>query len=215
MLRKLMVCGVAVLAIAGTLVGGEYNQVLNYGDAAPAWSNLPGIDGKRHSLADLKDKQLIVVVFTCNSCPVAVDYEDRIVAFAKQHAGPTAPVAVVAINVNKIEADSLPHMKERAEEKGFPFPYLFDETQKIARDYGATYTPEFFVLNKDRKVVYMGGMDDNSNPAGVTANYLAPAVQAALRGEKPATVETVARGCTIRYERERRKSGTQKEKIAK
>jgi peroxiredoxin len=203
MLRELLVCYVTLFAVP--TLAGEYNPVLNYGDPAPAWSKLPGIDGKQHSLADLKDKQLVVVVFTCNSCPVAVDYEDRIVAFAKKHAGPTDPVAVVAINVNKIEADSLPRMKERAEEKGFPFPYLFDESQKIARDYGATYTPEFFVLNKDRKVVYMGGMDDNSNVANVTTNYLDPAVAAALKGEKPATVETVARGCTIRYERERRK----------
>ncbi|MBI3462844.1 MAG: thioredoxin family protein [Planctomycetes bacterium] len=205
MLSKLVACGLIFLVAAATIRAGEYNQMLNYGDAAPAWSNLPGVDGKQHSLADLKDKQLVVVVFTCNSCPVAVDYQDRIIAFAKKHAGPNDPVAVVAINVNKIEADSLPRMKERAEEKGFPFPYLFDETQKIARDYGATYTPEFFVLNKDRKVVYMGGMDDSSNPATVTTNYLEPAVAAALRGEKPATVETVARGCTIRYERERRK----------
>jgi len=205
MLRKLLLCGVALLANAGVISAGEYNPVLNYGDPAPAWSNLPGVDGKQHSLADIKDKQLVVVVFTCNSCPVAVDYEDRIIAFARKHAGPKDPVAVVAINVNKIEADSLPRMKERAEEKGFPFTYLFDETQKIARDYGATYTPEFFVLNQDRKVVYMGGMDDNSNPVGVTTNYLEPAVEAALRGEKPATVETVARGCTIRYERQRRK----------
>ena len=203
-LRTLVTC-IAACVIGGAALAGEYNPVLNYGDAAPVWNHLPGVDGKQHSLADLKDKQLVVVIFTCNSCPVAVDYEDRIVAFAKKHAGPNAPVGVVAINVNKIEADSLPRMKERAEEKGFPFPYLFDETQKIAKDYGATYTPEFFVLNKDRKVVYMGGMDDNSNPANVTANYLEPAVAAALRGEKPATFETVARGCTIRYERERRK----------
>jgi peroxiredoxin len=205
MLRQSIGYACVILACSVAVQAGEYNPVLNYGDAAPAWTNLPGVDGKQHSLADLKDKQLVVVVFTCNSCPVAVDYEDRIIAFAKKHAGPNDPIAVVAINVNKIEADSLPKMKERSEEKGFPYPYLFDETQKIARDYGATYTPEFFVLNKERKVVYMGGMDDNSNLAAVTANYLEPAVQSALKNEKPGIIETVARGCTIRYERERRK----------
>ena len=111
----------------------------------------------------------------------------------------------MAINVNKIEEDSLPRMKERADSKGFAFPYLFDETQKIAKDYGTTFTPEFFVLDRDRKIAYMGGMDDNSNPAEVKANYLDPAIAAALEGKKPATAETVARGCMVRYARDRRR----------
>ncbi|MFO0946929.1 MAG: thioredoxin family protein [Planctomycetota bacterium] len=187
---------------------GEYNQALNIGDAGPAWRNLPGIDGKTHSLVDLAKKDVVVVVFTCNSCPVAVDYEDRIIDFTKKYAGPEDKVAVVAINVNKIEADSLPMMKERAKERGFNFPYLFDETQGIAKAYGATYTPEFFVLGKDRKVVYMGGMDDDSNPEKVKTNYLVPAVEAALAGKKPEIAETLARGCMVRYAKERRKKAS-------
>ncbi len=178
---------------------GEYNPTLNIGDAAPAWTDLPGTDGKPHSLADFKDKEAVVVAFTCNSCPVATDYEDRIIALAKKYAGPGGRVGLVAINVNKIEEDSLPRMKERAEAKGFTFPYVFDETQKIARDYGATFTPEFFVLDRQRKIAYMGGMDDNSNPAEVKTNYLDPAVDAVLAGMKPITAETVARGCMVRY----------------
>jgi peroxiredoxin len=201
---------VFALFLAATVLGswtsaGEYNPVLNIGDPAPAWADLPGVDGKKHSLADLKDKQVVIVIFTCNSCPVAEDYEDRIIALAQKHAGPQGKAAVVAINVNKIEEDSLPKMQERAKSKGFSFPYLFDESQKIAKDYGATYTPEFFVLNKDRKLVYMGGMDDDTNAAKVKVNYLEPAVQAALEGTKPAVTETVARGCLVRYARERRK----------
>jgi peroxiredoxin len=177
---------------------GEYNPALNVGDAAPAWREFPGTDGARHSLDDLKDKPVVVVVFTCNSCPIATDYEDRILAVAKRHAD---QVAVVAINVNRIAEDSLPKMQERAKEKGFPFPYLYDESQQIAKDYGATFTPEFFVLSRERKIVYMGGMDDSSDPAAVKTNYLEPAIVAALKGELPATKEAVARGCRIRYAR--------------
>ena len=188
--------------LSGTVVGaGEFNQVLKIGDAAPAWKNLPGVDGRKHSLDDLKSKKFVVVVFTCNSCPVAVDYEDRIIAFAKKYAN---DAAVVAINVNKIPADSLPKMKERAEKKKFPFPYLFDETQQIAKKYGAMFTPEFFILDANRKVVYMGGMDDNSNPKLVKETNLEPAMVALLKGEQPPKAETLARGCRIRWAKERR-----------
>ena len=124
--------------------------------------DLEGVDGKRHSLADLADKEVVVVVFTCNSCPVATDYEDRILAFSKKFAGPSGKVGLVAINVNTIAEDRLPKMKERAEAKGFDFPYLYDETQQIGKAFGAAFTPEFFVLDRQREVVYMGGMDDSS-----------------------------------------------------
>jgi hypothetical protein len=90
-------------------------------------------------------------------------------------------------------------MKERAKEKGFTFPYLYDETQKIARDFGASYTPEFFVLNKERKLIYKGAMDDRDDPAKVKVHFLEEAVEAALKGRMPATQETLGRGCRIRY----------------
>ena len=180
---------------------GEFNTVLSIGDAAPAWKKLPGVDGKEHSLEDLKDKKLVVVIFTCNSCPIATAYEDRIIAFAKKNA---ELVGVVAINVNRVPADSLEKMKARAEEKGFPFPYLYDESQKIAKDFGAQFTPEFFVLSAERKVVYMGAMDDNSEPDKVTKTYLQPAVDAALKGAKPEKAETRAIGCRVRFVREKR-----------
>ena len=88
----------------------------------------------------------------------------------------------MAINVNTIAEDRLPKMKERAEAKGFDFPYLYDDTQKIGKAFGAAFTPEFFVLNRKRQVVYMGGMDDSSNAGQVKNNYLEPAVEAALAG---------------------------------
>ena len=116
---------------------GEFNKKLSIGDAAPAWKDLPGTDGKKHSLAELKS-DVVVVVFTCNSCATAQEYEDRLVAFAKDQ---PAKVAVVAINVNTIAEDRLDAMKKKAEAKQFPFAYLYDESQKIAQEYGATYTP--------------------------------------------------------------------------
>jgi len=190
----------SVVLVASAATAGQFNAVRNIGDAGPAWKDLPGTDGKSHSLADL-DKKVVVVVFICNSCDVATAYQDRIIALAKKYAD---RVAVVAINVNRTPEDGLEQMKQRAEEKQYPFPYLFDETQKIAKDYGAAFTPEFFVLGPDRKIVYMGGMDDSSDPAAVKANYLAPAVEAALSGTQPDVAEAAAIGCRIRFARERR-----------
>jgi len=182
---------------------GEFNKKINVGDPAPAWKDLPGADGKTHSLDELKNKEVVVVVFTCNSCPVANDYEDRMIGFAKKHAAAEGKVALVAINVNTIPDDRLDKMKQRAEKKKYNFPYLYDETQKIAVDFGAMYTPEFFVLDKNRKVVYMGAMDDKSNEKEAMQNFVEPAVEAALKGQKAAKGETLARGCMIRFKRQR------------
>ena len=198
MLRSVILLSVVFTSSLAT--AGQFNATRNIGDAGPVWKDLPGTDGKTHSLIDLQ-KKVVVVVFTCNSCPVATEYEDRIIALAKKYAD---RVAVVAINVNRTPEDSMDKMKQRAEEKQFPYPYLFDETQKIAKEYGAAFTPEFFVLGPDRKIVYMGGMDDSSNPAAVKATYLEPAVEAALAGTKPDVAEAAAIGCRIRFARERR-----------
>jgi peroxiredoxin len=181
---------------------GQYNQVLSIGDAAPAWSDLVGVDDQEHSLADLSDSKVVVVVFTCNSCPYAVDVEDRLLALHQKYAD--LGVALVAINVNKVENDLLPAMKDKAEEKGFRFPYLFDESQQIAKQYGAIYTPEFFVIDQKRKVLYMGAMDDSPDGKKVTNAYVPKAIEAALAGKKPEVTETPPIGCRVRYERVRR-----------
>lgn len=207
MFRWLQLCFVLCVFVGASAVAlhaGEFNEVLSVGDKAPAWADLPGTDGKKHSLAELKDKDVVVLVFTCLSCPTAVDYEDRINALAKLHAGPNGKVAVVAVCVNQIEADRLPKLQTRAKEKDFAFQYLSDESQKIAKDYGAIFTPEFYVLNKDRRVVYMGAMDDSTEAAKVQHKYVEAAIAASLKGEKPAVVETLARGCRVRYARERK-----------
>jgi len=200
MLRIATLFIVFALACA-TLDAGEFNSVLNIGDKAPVWKELPGTDGKPHSLEDLKDSKLVVVVFTCNSCPIATDYEDRILALADKFKN---DAAFVAINVNTIPEDSLPKMKERAESRKFPFPYLFDKSQKIGKEFGAKYTPEFFVLDADRKIAYMGGLDDSSVADKVKTKHLEPAIDAILKGEQPATAETNAIGCRVRYAREKR-----------
>jgi peroxiredoxin len=197
-----VLAGFLGLSLASTGPAGDFNEKLKIDDPAPAWTNLPGTDGKRHSLADLKDKQVVVLVFTCNSCPVATGYEDRIIALAKRYS--EKYVAVVAVNVNTIEEDRLDKMTERAKDKGFPFPYLYDDSQQIAKDYGATYTPEFFVLDRDRRVAYMGAMDDVSPPRPESKHYLDDAVRALLDGRKPPVPETRARGCAIRFAKPKR-----------
>jgi peroxiredoxin len=199
MLRCLLACSLVLLAAWAP--AGEFNEVLSVGDPAPAWKDLPGVDDKQHSLSDHAEDKLVVVVFTCNSCPVARDYEDRTLELAKRHA---KEVDVVAINCNRGEEDSLDKMRERAGAKKYAHQYLFDESQRIAREFGATRTPEFFVLSPDRKIVYMGAMDDSGDAAKVTVDYVEAAVQAALAGRAPVKAETFANGCRIRFARERR-----------
>jgi peroxiredoxin len=195
---------IATLVLAMPLGAGTYNKQLNIGDAAPDWKGLVGTDDQKHSLADLADKQVIVVCFTCNTCPYAVDYEDRLIALAKRFAADGNKCALVAINANKVKDDLLPAMQDRAKAKGFNFPYLHDETQQVAKSYGATFTPEFVVLNKDRKVVYLGAMDDGPDGKQVTKRYLDDAVAAALTGKSPEVAETPAVGCAVRYVKERK-----------
>ncbi|MGY8769419.1 MAG: thioredoxin family protein [Pirellulales bacterium] len=185
-------------------LAGEFNPEIEIGDKAPVWENLPGLDGKQHSLVDLKDKQLIVLAFTCNSCPYAVDYEDRLIALAKKYSGKDSKVAVVAINCNKTPEDSLEAMQERAIEKKFNFSYLYDDSQDTGRKIGALRTPEFFVLDQKRTVIYMGAMDDSTDASKVKVDYVQLAIDAGLKGELPETKETIAIGCNIRYKRVRR-----------
>jgi peroxiredoxin len=193
MTRLLLALLLALLAAPSAAGPGKYNKVLAPGDRAPAWENLEGTDGKKHSLEGLKDKDVVVVVFTCNSCPVAAAYEDRIMDFAGKY-------AVVAINVNTNKDDALPAMTARARKRKFNFTYLYDPSQQIARKYGAFFTPEFFVLDKDRKVIYSGAMDNRTPPGEPKTIYLAPAVESALAGKKLETAETsAAAGCKIKF----------------
>ncbi len=191
---RLPLVGVALLSAAFARAEG-----VKIGDTAPKFAGIVGIDDKEHGLADFKDAKLVVLVFTCNHCPVAVAYEDRLVALQKDYKA--KGVQVVAVNVNTIEADRLDKMKERAKAKKFNFPYLYDSTQKIGHDYGATVTPHVFVLNADRKVVYTGAVDDKMDAKEVKKRYLRDALDALLVGKTPPEAVTKQFGCGIRYEK--------------
>jgi peroxiredoxin len=204
-----LIACVSLLSYGGAALSvgaGKFNDVLKIGDPAPVWKDLPGTDGKKHDLADFDGRDVVVVVFTCNSCPTAMEYENRIIELAKRYdtANPKSRVGLVAVCVNDLDADRLPKMIERAKEKGFNFPYIYDASQKLARDFGAEYTPEFFVLDKARRIAYMGAMDDKINPAQVKEQYVVAAIEALLAGQAPAVAETQARGCRIVFARKRR-----------
>lgn len=201
-MRSLEKCAVllAVLAVVGLGLSCQAAETkLKIGDKAPDFKDLPGVDGKKHCLSDYADAKVVVVIFTCNHCPVAVAYEDRIIQLQKDYKD--KGVQVIAINVNNIPADRLDKMIERAKEKGFNFPYLYDETQQSAREYGATCTPHFFVLCQERKIAYMGAMDDSNNPGKVKENWLRDAIDALLAGKAPPKQVTQQRGCSIKWDK--------------
>ena len=193
-----------LIAVSPVAFGGKYNMVLSPGDAAPDWKDVPGIDGKKHSLADFKEKDVLVVVFTCNSCDYARDVEDRLAALGKKFEkdGKCALVAVCP-SPTKVEEDAAEELVKKAKEKGFNFPYLLDPAQKIVKDFGAARTPEFFVFNKERKLVYQGNFDDSPEGKKITKHYVEDAVAAALAGKKAAVEETAPIGCMVRYIRMR------------
>jgi len=174
------------------------HKKLAVGDAAPAWEGLIGVDDQKHSLGEHADAKAVVVVFTCNHCPVAQAYQDRLIEIANDYQD--KGVDLVAINVNNMEADKLPAMKQRAEEKGFKFDYLYDPSQEIGRAYGAAVTPHVFLLDGARNVAYIGAVDDNMNESKVTKQYLRDAIDAVLAGSKPQTETTRPVGCGIQYE---------------
>lgn len=172
------------------------------GDIATDFS-LKNIDGKMVSLSDFKDAKGFIVIFTCNTCPYAVAYEDRIVDLDKKYAAKGYPVIAIMPNDTDVKpGDNMEAMKARAKAKGFTFPYLMDEGQKIYPQYGATKTPHVYILEKTtkgNKVKYIGAIDDNYKDAGaVSEKYVENAVDALLSGESIKTTETRAIGCTIK-----------------
>ncbi|WP_159800849.1 thioredoxin family protein [Flavobacterium sp. MK4S-17] len=172
------------------------------GDMATDFS-LKNIDGKKVSLKDMKNAKGYIVIFTCNHCPYAQAYEDRIIALDKKYKKMGYPV--VAINPNNPEKqkdDSFDKMQLRAREKGFTFPYLLDEGQKIYPQYGATKTPHVYLLQKTKsgnQVKYIGAIDDNyEDAAAVKQKYVENAVNALLKGQEVMVKETKAIGCSIK-----------------
>lgn len=178
------------------------NDGYGVGDYATDFK-LKNIDGTMVSLSDFPDARGFLVIFTCNTCPYAVAYEDRIIALDKKYKPLGVPV--IAINPNNPSVqpgDSFEKMKQRAGEKGFSFPYLLDEGQKIFPQYGATRTPHVFLLEKKtdgNQVRYIGTIDDNYQDAGaVEVKYVEEAVDAMLDGNPVPTETTRAIGCSIK-----------------
>ncbi|RXP58644.1 thioredoxin family protein [Lutibacter sp. HS1-25] len=164
---------------------------------------LKNVDNKMVSLSDYKSAKGFIVIFTCNHCPFSIAYQDRIIALDKKYKAKGYPV--IAINPNNpaiSKGDDFEAMQQRAKEKGFTFPYLFDEGQQIYPQYGATRTPEVYLLNKENGkliVAYMGAIDNNSqDEAAVTEKYVENAVDALLAGKKPTINTTKAIGCSIK-----------------
>lgn len=164
---------------------------------------LKSVDNKMYSMADYKDAKGFIVVFTCNHCPFAVKYEDRIIDLAKKYK--SKGYILLAINPNDPAAqpeDSFELMQKRAKEKKFSFPYLFDEGQKIYPQYGATKTPHVFLLDKNLVVKYIGAIDDNvEDAAQVKEKYLENAIAALENGEEPTPNTTKAIGCSIKVKK--------------
>ncbi len=202
-LRAAVACGLVALSVSSA-TAGAYNPDRSIGDVVPAWQGLPGTDGKEHGWDELADRDFVVVVFTCNSCPYAVDYEARVNSLAKKYAGAESRVAVVAINANLIAEDAPAAMEKRAADRGFVFPYLFDESQEVPKSFGALRTPEAYLLNRKREILYMGAIDDNTDASKVEKTYLADAITASLAGKPVAEAETPPVGCLIRFKRRRR-----------
>lgn len=194
-----MIAIMFVVALAAPLAAGKFNKAVSAGDVGKPFFNLIGTDEKLHSLDDyLKDGKAVVLLFTCNHCPVAAGYEDRLFAMHKEFA--PQGVRFVAISCGLNEADGFEAMKKRAVERKFPFPYLHDPAQETGRDYGARVTPEVFVLKADRTIVYLGTIDDSWNDADAVKHaYLREALTAVVAGRTPETVETRPRGCPIDY----------------
>lgn len=195
------IAGAVCLLVLGTswvsLEAAKFNRVVEIDQKAPEWTDLPGIDGKQHSLGEHQKAKLVVVLFIRNNCPVAQAYEGRIHDFLEKY-GPRG-VSVVAINVSAERGEGLEQMQARAKARKFAFPYLRDDSQKTGKAYGATNTPHAFVLDQQRHIAYMGAIDNNNKPDQVEEHYLADAVEALLAGKPVENTETLQRGCQIEY----------------
>ncbi len=205
-MKKTFTLLIGILAVVAVLFINASRPAPGYGIGDYATDfELPNIDGKMVRMSDYSDAKGFVVVFTCNTCPYAKAYESRIVALDKDYAAKGFPV--IAINPNDLEqqpGDSMEEMKKRAADKGYSFPYLRDDSQEVAKAFGATKTPHVYVLNKEAsgklKVEFIGAIDNSPNsPSDVSETYVEDAINALLEGKKPSVTEKRAIGCTIKW----------------
>jgi len=180
-------------------------STLVIGSPLPAFERLAEVSGTMVASADFSGAAALVVVFSCNHCPYVQAYEQRMNAFQRRYAGQN--VRLIAINANDATSypeDSFEEMVRRAEQETFSFLYLRDEEQTVARSFGATHTPEFFLFAPDQRgelrLRYHGRMDDNHrDPVAVAHHYLNEAVDAVLQGRAIMYEETHSIGCTIKW----------------
>lgn len=199
--KTLLLIGLFI-ALSSFGVTSLLNDGYKVGDVATDFK-LKNVDGSMVSLSDFDEAKGVLVVFTCNSCPYAVAYEDRIIALDKKYREKGVPVIAINPNNPKVQPkDSFEEMKKRAAEKGFTFPYLLDEGQEIFPQYGAKRTPHCFLLEKTDKghvVRYIGAVDDNyQDAAAVETTYVEDAIDAMLNGEEIKVENTKAIGCSIK-----------------
>ncbi|NNF32771.1 MAG: thioredoxin family protein [Saprospiraceae bacterium] len=197
-MKKLLFLCMSMMMVL-SLAANDGDNGYKVGDTATDFE-LKGVDGEMYSLSDFKDVKGYVVVFTCNTCPYSVMYEDRLISLADE--AKKAGFAFVAVNPNDPEVqpgDSFEKMQTRAKEKSFNFPYLFDEGQTVYPVYGATRTPHVFVMNADMKVEYIGAVDDNArDAAAVQQQYVVNAMMNITKGQPVDPSMTKAIGCSIK-----------------
>ena len=212
-MKTLKILTIAAIIIAASAFA--VNNVFEEGEASNSSENgyeigdvatdfkLKNIDGKQVSLSDYSTAKGFIVVLTTNHCPYAKAYENRIVALDKKYK--TKGYPVIAINPNnpdKNEQDSFENMQIRAKQKGFTFPYLLDEGQKVYPQYGATKTPHVYILEKENKeliVKYIGAIDDNYQDVNaVEEKFVENAVDELLAGKEVSVKTTKAIGCSIK-----------------
>ncbi len=193
---------VSTLLIALLWAGAPIKDGYDVGDTAADFK-LKNVDGKFVSLSDFKAAKGFIVIFDCNTCPYSKAYNERIIALNNKYASNGFPV--VAINSNdasQSSGDSYDEMVKIAKKKEYNFPYLIDETQSVAKSFGATNTPHVFVLTKELKVTYIGAIDDNARkPESVTKKYVENTVDALLAGQAVSVTKTKTIGCGIKWKR--------------
>jgi peroxiredoxin len=169
------------------------------GTEAPQF-DLPGVDGQNHSLDSYADAEALVLVQSCNHCPYVQAWEDRLSAIARDYEG--SGVRVVAVNSNDAEhypEDSFEEMRARASARGFAFDYLYDESQAVAGELASERTPEVFLYDRERRLVYHGAIDDSRDETAVEQQYLREALDAVLSGQDPPVADTPPVGCTVKW----------------
>lgn len=197
-------------SFTGKPVPADDHKTLEIGAAAPNFS-LPGIDGKTYTLSSFKAAKILAIVFTCNHCPTAQAYEDRVIQMTKDYRNKNVAIVAISpndpksVNLNELGytdlSDSFEEMKTRAKEKGYNFPYLYDgATQSVSKAYGPVATPHIFIFDKDRKLVYQGRIDDVEDPAKKPNNLDARnAIEALINGKVIETTSTKVFGCSVKW----------------